>query len=133
VIHAGPSAYSDLCPLSATRCGILYERGDTSPYEHITFARFSLAWADDTYVPPTQYAGDFDQDDDVDMEDFGHFQACITGPSYLVPIPEGCTDADVDGDGRVFDTDLATFVSCLSGAGLEPGPNCPRVPIDPGY
>jgi sialidase-1 len=37
----GPSAYSDLAALPGGQVGCLYERGDQSPYEKITFARFS--------------------------------------------------------------------------------------------
>lgn len=44
VLHAGPSAYSDLADLGAGRVACFYERGDESPYETITFAHFSLAW-----------------------------------------------------------------------------------------
>ncbi len=42
VIHEGPSAYSSLAalPNSPSGIGLLYERGDRSPYEKITFARF---------------------------------------------------------------------------------------------
>ncbi len=43
VLHAGPAAYSCLVALSATEAGCLYERGDKSPYEKITFARFAVA------------------------------------------------------------------------------------------
>ena len=34
-------------------------------------------------VPPPPIPGDFDGDRDVDLEDFGRFQACLSG--YLVP------------------------------------------------
>jgi sialidase-1 len=42
VLHAGPSAYSNLVSLSATEAGCLYERGEKRAYEKITFARFSV-------------------------------------------------------------------------------------------
>lgn len=42
VLHPGPSAYSNLISLSATEAGCLYERGETRPYEKITFARFAI-------------------------------------------------------------------------------------------
>jgi sialidase-1 len=38
----GPSAYSSLAKLPDGTIGLLYERGDGSPYERITFARFDL-------------------------------------------------------------------------------------------
>ncbi|MBI2191462.1 MAG: exo-alpha-sialidase [Planctomycetes bacterium] len=44
VLHAGPSAYSDLCVGPDGSVGCLYERGDEHPYETLTFARFDLAW-----------------------------------------------------------------------------------------
>ena len=34
-------------------------------------------------VPPPPIPGDFDGDRDVDLEDFGRFQACLSG--HLVP------------------------------------------------
>jgi sialidase-1 len=40
VIHAGPAAYSNLVALNRRTAGILYERGEASAYEHISFARF---------------------------------------------------------------------------------------------
>jgi sialidase-1 len=44
VIHEGPAAYSSLVVLPDKTIGLLFERGDRSPYERITFARFSLEW-----------------------------------------------------------------------------------------
>ncbi len=41
-IHPGPSAYSNLVELKGNVIGLLYERGNDSPYERITFARFPL-------------------------------------------------------------------------------------------
>lgn len=43
-LHAGPAAYSCLTVLPDGTIGCLYERGLQSPYETITFARFSLDW-----------------------------------------------------------------------------------------
>ncbi len=44
VVHEGPAAYSSLAALRDGRVGLLYERGETRPYEVITFARFELGW-----------------------------------------------------------------------------------------
>jgi sialidase-1 len=44
VIHEGPSAYSSLTILKDGSVGLLYERGDRSPSERITFARFDMKW-----------------------------------------------------------------------------------------
>jgi sialidase-1 len=44
VVHEGPAAYSSLVALPDGAIGLLFERGDRSPYERITFARLTLAW-----------------------------------------------------------------------------------------
>ncbi len=57
--------------------------------------------------------GDFDFDDDVDQDDFGHLQACLGGTG--VAIPQGCEDADLNRDHEVDQQDFTVFQSCLSG------------------
>ena len=47
LLNAGPSAYSALAVLPDMTLGCLYERGDSSAYKKITFARFSLEWLTD--------------------------------------------------------------------------------------
>ena len=47
VIHTGPSAYSCLTVLKDGTIGLLYENGQASPYEKLTFARFNLEWLTD--------------------------------------------------------------------------------------
>jgi sialidase-1 len=42
VIHVGPAAYSSLAELPDAAVGLLYERGERSPYEKITFALFRV-------------------------------------------------------------------------------------------
>jgi sialidase-1 len=44
VVHEGPSAYSSLVVLPDRSIGLLFERGDRSPYEKITFVRLTLEW-----------------------------------------------------------------------------------------
>lgn len=44
VVHEGPAAYSSLVTLRDARIGLLYERGEKSAYERITFAAFPLDW-----------------------------------------------------------------------------------------
>lgn len=46
-VYDGPSAYSTLTRLPDRSIGVLFERGDKSPYEKITFARFTLDWLTD--------------------------------------------------------------------------------------
>ena len=43
-LHAGPAAYSDLVALGDNAIGCLYEKGESTPYETITFARIPLNW-----------------------------------------------------------------------------------------
>ena len=44
VVHEGPAAYSSLVVLPDKTIGVLFERGDRSPYERITLARLTLEW-----------------------------------------------------------------------------------------
>ena len=44
VVHDGPAAYSSLVVLPDGSIGLLFERGDRSPYEKITFVRLTLEW-----------------------------------------------------------------------------------------
>lgn len=66
--------------------------------------------------------GDLDVDLDVDQEDFGRFQACLSGPGVAQNAPQ-CAGARLDGDGDVDADDVAIFRRCLSG---------PEIPADPG-
>ena len=47
VVHEGPAAYSSLVALPDGSIGLLFERGERSPYERITFARLPMAWLTD--------------------------------------------------------------------------------------
>ena len=42
LLYEGPSAYSSLARLRGGKIGLLYERGERSPYEQITFAQFDV-------------------------------------------------------------------------------------------
>ena len=46
-LWSGPSAYSQLLALPDGTIGCLYERGEKSRYERLTFARFNLEWLTD--------------------------------------------------------------------------------------
>ena len=61
---------------------------------------------------------DFDGDFDVDLNDFGEFQVCNTGPSLGPPDP-GCEDKDFDNDNDVDQTDFGQFQLCF---GLNAAP-----------
>jgi hypothetical protein len=59
-------------------------------------------------------SGDFDQDGDVDQEDFGAFQACYTG-SGIPPADPACGAARLDGDGDVDLDDFLLWQSNMTG------------------
>ena len=44
IVHEGPAAYSSLVVLPDRPIGLLFERGDRSPYEMVTFVRLTLEW-----------------------------------------------------------------------------------------
>jgi sialidase-1 len=44
VVHEGPAAYSSLAALADGAIALLFERGDRTPYERITFARLTRQW-----------------------------------------------------------------------------------------
>lgn len=70
---------------------------------------------------PFGYA-DFDRDGDVDLSDFGRFQACMGGPA--VWMGWSCEPADLDQDYDVDADDLAAFTSCMSGPNIYANPAC---------
>ena len=53
-------------------------------------------------VIPADGSGDFDSDDDVDLDDYYFFQDCVTDPN--TDAGPGCVWADFD-----FDVDLIDF------------------------
>jgi len=68
--------------------------------------------------------GDFDYDGDVDQEDFGQFQACMTGNGNSQHDPS-CQNARLDGDEDVDAGDFVIFESCISGANVtQTDENC---------
>ncbi len=76
-------------------------------------------------------AGDFDEDCDVDQEDFGHLQVCLTGPGTQVTDPD-CTDADIaplpGGDGDVDHDDFGILQGCMSGPNVIADKACDDLP-----
>ena len=63
--------------------------------------------------------GDFDQDGDVDLSDFGFFQLCLSGSG--IRLRPGCEPADLTGNGDVDGADFALFRACFTGTDLQPG------------
>ncbi len=66
---------------------------------------------------------DFDQDGDVDGEDVGHLEACLSGPGVAQTDPD-CLDALMDEDDDVDQEDLAVAQGCMSGANVPGDPDC---------
>jgi len=75
----------------------------------------------EVYVAPVQ--ADFDGDGDIDQEDFGHLQSCITGGGRTQTDP-GCFDALLDNDGDVDYRDVWLFQTCISGVNVPADPAC---------
>ncbi len=71
----------------------------------------------------TPAMGDFNGDGDVDQEDFGEFQLCMTGVGFEQPL-ESCFQARLDADNDVDLQDVTLFAGCMSGSNLTPSPTC---------
>lgn len=97
--------------------------GDSTGVPSPAFApgTVTLRWR----LPPQAGFPDFDGDQDVDQEDFGHFQACITGQGQGPP-SAGCADADLDADCDVDQDDFGLFQTCISGPSVPADPACRR-------
>jgi hypothetical protein len=122
---------------TATLTGIqlFTSQGEITDFS-LTSGSGTLYTAQGAVVCPAHVAADFDGDCDVDMDDFGHFQACVTGP--FVPynslaLPPGCTltpdinghiAADFDHDGDVDQVDAGIFQRCFSGREVLAQANC---------
>ena len=73
-------------------------------------------------VPPKP--GDFDRDNDVDQEDFGRMQNCLTGVSNPQNDP-ACQQAKLEGNDDDVDAgDMARFLGCMSGPEIPSDPDC---------
>ncbi len=77
---------------------------------------------------PVPIPGDFDGDSDVDQEDFGHLQVCLSGPGVAQTDPD-CQDANLDGDNDVDHDDYGIFQECMSGADTPADPKCAAAPV----
>jgi hypothetical protein len=62
---------------------------------------------------------DFDSDGDVDQEDFGRFQACLSGSG--VSYAQGCLAGDSNQDSAVDEFDARSFLNCMNGPDQPPG------------
>jgi len=115
--NLGPISDGDLLSTSgyvvARNLELLAEFG---PLEDL--ANFGL---DAVNVLVPRLIADFDGDGDVDQEDFGEFQAGISGPSVSTPDPEA---GDFDGDGDADQDDFGMFQACVSGPNTPADAEC---------
>ncbi len=86
--------------------------------EHLAFTLVNSAGPFTVYLDSIEQTcspdADFDADGDVDQEDFGHLQACLSGQG-IAQTEFACTDAKLDGDNDVDADDMAAFLSHFSG------------------
>jgi hypothetical protein len=66
---------------------------------------------------------DHDGDLDVDMDDFGSFQACLSN-SLVIPVAPACQWADLDVDTHVGMDDMTLFLGCASGPEIPANSHC---------
>lgn len=72
---------------------------------------------------PLPVPGDFDGDGDVDLNDFAHLQACMTGAG--VPVSnQSCLNARMDGDSDIDGDDYLILAGCMTGERLAGDPTC---------
>jgi spore germination protein YaaH len=62
------------------------------------------------------YCCDFDEDGDIDIDDFAAFQFCMQGPDTTYPDGHFCRDGDADGDNDVDLHDFALFQLGFTGS-----------------
>ncbi len=75
------------------------------------------------YIEVLASPGDYDKDGDVDLDDYAHFQKCLSGSGVAQNSP-ACARTNFDEDSDVDAADLAKFRGCLSGADIPSNPNC---------
>ncbi len=78
-------------------------------------------YMDDVQLAGRIQIGDFDNDLDVDIEDFAHLQLCMGSP---VQSPPECIDARLDGDPDVDSDDVRVFLRCMSGPNIPANIDC---------
>ncbi len=87
------------------------------------FSDITDIWAETDRYVVIKAPGDFDLDGDVDQEDFGRLQGCVSGQGVTQTSP-ACQNALLDDDDDVDQEDLAIFRACLSGPGVLADVNC---------
>ncbi|MHC4442891.1 MAG: N-acetylmuramoyl-L-alanine amidase [Planctomycetota bacterium] len=84
---------------------------------------FGPAVVKSIHVWPSPIPGDFDGDLDVDHEDFGVIQHCLTGPAAGPPAA-GCEITNLDRDSDVDQDDVIIFLGCMTGPNIPGDAAC---------
>ncbi len=71
----------------------------------------------------TAAPADLDRDGDVDQDDFGHFQPCLSGPD-APQVDPSCQIARLDDDADVDAEDFTAFAACAGGPDVPATPGC---------
>ena len=80
-------------------------------------------WLDSIVISPRNPRADYDYDFDVDQEDFGRFQMCLSG-SGVYQLDPACREARLDHDVDVDQEDFSIFQACMSGPDHPADPSC---------
>jgi hypothetical protein len=104
----GSPLSSDAASIGQT-ARIFAQKGGNPPQELARFRVRDRGVIDRLSLP----RGNFEQDADIDLKDFSHFQACFSGTGRSPSA--GCADADLDDDGDVDLVDYAYFKPVLTG------------------
>ncbi|MBN1510819.1 MAG: SUMF1/EgtB/PvdO family nonheme iron enzyme, partial [Phycisphaerae bacterium] len=72
--------------------------------------------------PDPAIPADFDNDGDVDNDDYDAFEACASAPAVL--LTPGCEAKDQDGDEDVDQADFSIFQRCMSGENVPVDLHC---------
>lgn len=75
------------------------------------------------FEPLPSINADFDDDTDVDMDDFAYLQRCLSGEDVPQTDP-ACQNARLDGDADVDQDDILLFINCASGPNIPAAPEC---------
>ncbi len=107
--------------------GLLAAAHHRGVLEHLAFSSTGQAGPFTVYLdaieqvcPPRQ---DIDLDGDVDLDDFGILQRCLSGP-HAPQTDTACAGARLDDDNDVDRDDLVEFRRCLTGSAFSIHPDC---------